>query len=446
MNTLLLVDSIRRNWIALACTVAGGFMVWAAGPQFSTGAMLAASMGITQFLGPWVLAQMVAPREVLHLPMSQQEIWRTKWAVGTFVCVSAMTIGKMFGLVVPGAADFDTLTLSIALDLLYSAAGTGLLFVLPAGVVPRARLLLAVMVCLIGPILPFAFRHRLPAHWNEVGVLSILLAVLGTALAFLAYKSTPAQVSVQSAAETRAMLRAKRRLAPSIFDGVTGLPRLLLKAWVSIAAMQLGIVIIVPVVMYGFNLFTGEPGSSFGDAAAEFGFLPFGAQAGRPNLVLFWIFGNAGMLSIGEVMRHLRTLPISTRQLLGLLFALSVIAWTNGWLVLAALHFAVTGTTPSDWLIHVLVAFFGIDALLRAFQLRWRNPLWLFFGLMAIGLPILFVLLRLPVQPEVLAGGIGVVGLLASILINKNTLTTRNQIYARLPRRGPFGNEIPGMQ
>src|SRR6187455_1060948 len=102
MNRLLLVDSLRRNWIALVIQagLAGTIWIAAGASLISTGTAIAASMALAQLSGPGLAIRMVAPREVLILPMSKTEIWRTRFWFSTAVVVCAVASGKLLGFAV----------------------------------------------------------------------------------------------------------------------------------------------------------------------------------------------------------------------------------------------------------------------------------------------------------------------------------------------------------
>lgn len=446
MSRLLLLDAIRRNWKFLLVTVPLGMMVWLAAGAFAEAQILAASMAIAEFAGPLMAAQFVAPREVRHLPLSRHEIWRTKYCYGNVVVVFAITCGKAAAMGLAPTPGFEALTLSFVFDVLFAAVGSLLFLAMPVVMTPVPTVLVG-LAFLATPFLPFALVNELPTRWSEIGVTEAMVMVAALGLAVAGYLRTPRTSVPPSAAATRAAFRARRRLSPSILDRVTGPRRLALKVWLSALGTQAGIIVLIPFLFWMFAILVGD-GSELRAELWDIGFLPFDtSMAGRPskfNMMIVWVFGTGPTLLVGELLRQLRTLPMSTTTLLRVLLGISVLTWINGWLVLVLFHLVATGGPPSTLQLPLLLTMIGGDALLRSLQLRWRNPPWFFFGVIVVGTPIVYILRAVPISATVLFLGLGVVFTLASVAINKETLTKHNKVYARMPRRSPFGTEVPG--
>src|SRR5689334_24960773 len=99
MNRRLLIDGIRRSssFLAVEALIAGAIWLAASAGIMSVGAAMASSMALAQLFGPGMAIRQIAPREVLALPMSRLEIWRTRFWFSSAVVVSVATIGKLVG-------------------------------------------------------------------------------------------------------------------------------------------------------------------------------------------------------------------------------------------------------------------------------------------------------------------------------------------------------------
>jgi hypothetical protein len=451
MNRRLLIDSLRRNWVSLLIKAGFGTLIWiaAGGGLVSTGTAIAASMALAQLAGPGLAIRLVAPREVLILPMSRQEIWRTRFLYGIAVVAIATTSGKLLGLWISEwlrmhAPGLGTIAMSGVLDVVYAAVGTWVVwlsFVSP----DRSKILFAagVIALLLSPFLPFTVADRLPTALAQLNVTSLALLVAGLAIGALSYFSTPRLVAAPSPTAARAALKSRRRGIWPEFDRLTGLKRLVLKAWAGSIAVQVGTIVSIPIVLLVTDWLIGDPSESWLDYARHMGLLPFELSDRSPNWVMCWIFASVGSESTGAMLRHLRTLPFSTRALTSVLMSVSFTTWTSAWLVLAAFHVLTTGGPPQTWQLPWFAGFVGLDCFFRAFQLRWRrSPLSIGAALLLVA-PVVFIVSRLPVSADVLFLASSGAALLLAAVLNHHTLTTNRAAYARMPRRTAFGTELP---
>ena len=448
VNRLLLIDSFRRNPLALLIQAGIGAAIWiAAGAGlFTTGTALAASMALAQLSGPGLAVRMVAPREVLILPMSRTEIWRTRFCFSTAVVVCAVTTGKLLGLAAshswqqPGPG-LETIALSTVFDVVYASAFTWMFFVVP--VQRPALMTFGVIVFMLSPFMPFVLSDRLPTIWSELTATSIGFIVAGSALGLLAFLGTPTVVTAPSPVAGRAALKARGGGWLPEFPRVVGLNRLLLKVWMMAAATQVGTMIVMPLGIWLFNGFAG-PWSDWISSARDLGFLPFDPQANRMNVVWIWIFASVGNETIMNSLRLLRSLPLTARALTVLLLSSSFITWINAWIVLGLVHLAVFGEVPADWRISLLVGYLGGDCLMRSLQLRWNTRFWAVILILALVFPVALLGRELDWSLDLVLLILGPAALIFAAWLSHRALRTHRDAYIRKPQHGPFGTEHAG--
>jgi len=209
--------------------------------------------------------------------------------------------------------------------------------------------------------------------------------------------------------------------------------------------MQVGIPLLLIGSMAVFNsvLHGGTAGPLV--ELRDFGLLPFehNAPFGKPStLIMLYFLGGAGLIwpsgmtgyqdVLRLMLRHLRTLPLSTRTLNALLLTLPIVSWINLWLVMLLLHVAV-GAGPigslrlADWL-----AMFGIDAVIRAMYHRWRSYFTTSFLLIALFVTLLIVTKFASGSLQTIALAVGAVALVAAWAINDDTLRRSRTAYSKV--------------
>jgi hypothetical protein len=445
---MLLVDSLRRNWIALVIQAGVAAAIWiAAGAGLiSTGTAISASMALAQLSGPGLTIRMVAPREVLILPMSKAEIWRTRLWFSTAAVVCAVASGKLLAFAVSPlwlqpAPGLETIALSTVLDVAYASVFTWMFFVVPSQ--RPALMAIGVAVFLLSPFVPFVLADRLPTAWNELTVTSLSLIAAGAVAGVLAYAGTPLIVTAPSPTAGRAALKARGRGWLPEFPQVVGLNRLLVKVWITAVAIQVGTIVVMPLVMQLISGMFGGPFDDFPDSAREFGLLPFAPDANRMNGVWIWVFANVGNEAMRSMLRHLRSLPFRAWTLTAVLMSGPLISWINAWIVLGLFHVVVFGQLPHDWRLPLFIGYLSCDCLVRSVQLRWDTR-WGFPIIMFVVLPIAVAANRLGLPADPLLLGLGSLAIVAAAWLHHAGLTSNRAAYARKPQRGPFGVEAPG--
>ena len=471
MNSLLFIDYVRRHrWMLAslgAITAAAWFMALIDSAAFVQGAM-SASIAIATITGLFV-AKGLTPMEVQVLPISRREISRTLWWAAAVLPVGVMTTGKVAGWAVAAFgrqvhAGPEAIWLSAAMD--FVSIGIILCSIPLVQLVSRsirsprwqAAAGLGIMLpVLTGPFVPFFVRDLMPLTWSDLGPFSLTLIAAGALCTALAYVVRPQlMIGANRHAIAGAMASQRRSGFWLRLDRLTGLRRMVFQVWRTATTSQVLTPALIAVMSYAIAaLFEGgkSPWQDDGwlGAFREFGFMPFEAEWEPARILMLFMLGSfafriePGMTGTGVLtsMRHLRTLPLSTRQLNGILLGLTLMVWLNAWLVLAGYHWVVTREPLASFRLVGFLGLFGLDCLNKAMQLRYGTkgliniPTFVVLGLVLLAA----VRTGLPFEPTFMM--LGVAGLVAAWFVNQHTLTTRRKIYT--PQRyRPFGMEIPG--
>jgi len=471
VNSLLFADYVRRHrWVLASLgmiTATGWFMALIDSAAFVQGAM-AVSIAVATMAGLFATKDL-APMEVQVLPISRREISRTLWWVSTVLTVGIMTTGKVIGWAIaafgpPVAVGPETIWLSAAMD--FVSTGTILCWMPLVQLVSTSissyrwqtvATLAITFPVLAAPFVPFFLRDHMPLAWGGLGPVSAALIATGALCTALAYVVRPQlMIGGNRHAIAGAMASQRRSGFWLQLDRLTGLRRMAFQVWRTATTSQvLTPVLIALTAQATAGLFEGP--SSTWEAAGwpgslrEFGFMPFEAVWEPARILMLFMLGSfafrmePGMTGTGVLtsMRHLRTLPLTTRRLNSLLLGLSLMVWVNGWLILACYHWLVTGQPLASFRLAVFLGLFGLDCLNKAAQLRYGTKgLINIPAFMVLGF-ILLTAVRtgLPLEPTFLT--LGAAGLVGAWFVNQHTLTTRRKIYT--PQRyRPFGMEIPG--
>lgn len=470
MNSLLFGDYVRRHtWLFVSLgtiTAAAWFMALTDSAAFVQGAM-AASISIATMTGLFV-AKGLAPMEVQVLPISRREMSRTLWWASIVLPAGVMTTGKVIGSAVafgrPVHAGPEAIWLSAMMDFVSMGTMLSAMMLLQhvSSLISSYRWQAVVGLGITLPVLtaPFVlvFLHLMPLTWRDIGPAAATLIAVGAVCTALVYAASPQLTTGNRRMIASAMASQRRSGFWLRLDRVTGLRRMVFQVWRSATTSQILTPALIALMGFGTTgLFEGDQGPWEGTGwmagLREFGFLPFEPGWEPSSILMLFMLGSfafafgmeSGVPGAGVLtsMRHIRTLPLSTRQLNGILLALSFMVWVNSWLVLAGYHWLVTGEPPASFRLAVFLGLFGLDCLNKAAQLRYgtrgviKIPAFVVLGL------VLMTAVRtgLPLQPTFLT--LGVAGLVAAWFVNQHTLTTRRKIYT--PQRyRPFGMEIPG--
>lgn len=473
MNRHLFGDHLRRNRSAIAGTAFVAAFVWlAAGSDVvSVQVAIAASLVLAYAAGPLLTFSALAPTEIQVLPISRRAIWRTGWWLSVVVAIGTTATGKVIGLETARlfggspTVQIGTVWLSSLLDL--AQAGPLLLLLsairatqgprvtrAPRGV--RIALTSAVLVLvLMSMVWPFLVVRFLPLQWTELSVATAAIILAGLGVTAGVYFLTPSRmVSPDRSAIRAAWRRPSRSLAPQ-FSGVTGLWRLALNIWKAATINQ----IVLPGIIIGMSIgvegFLDAGHTDWLSSARGFGFLPFAADAEHDNVVVLFMLGAAGLTWFSGtpefngsgvfrfMLRHLRTLPFSTRQLNGVLLAMPLVSWVNAWLLLALFHAIVLGQPLASWRVPEWIGMIGVDALIRAMQFRWRRPLWVAALVLPLFVADLLVIRLVPSAVSIFALAVGAIAFACAARLNHGTLTRSRLAYTPIRIDGAFARLYP---
>jgi hypothetical protein len=440
MLTLVAELATRRRWYVAfnLVAIAGLWWMWWALAENENALMpFGFTMGMAFMLGP-ALTLRYMPRPVWYLPLSRSQIWRAGWLFATAGATLVTTAGKLIAMLLhrgsePGGV--SSVALSSTYDFAYCGIGCA---VVALATRPRPsrtpwRQLSGVaagagdMIVPLASVFAFygiqALRLPLPLRWSDLTPVSggILIAALGLTAASYFHSPVPAR-AVAAAGSPRAD-KAPRRVDRA---GLSGLPRLLVHeyCWSLGVGAALGIGSLL-VVLIGAH--TRSPRELAAFLRTELLVLD-GASAGWPGggtepvtmLVLFACFAAALAARFSMMMRHLRVLPLGTRQLNALLLAWPLGIWSSVWMVFAALYSAVLGEFPHSFHLPVFVALAGSTALVRALSLRLSGAQnAIAFSALAVVVPLL---LLVPLPPAWALIVIGAGGLAAAIALNRAAL------------------------
>ncbi|HVL69858.1 MAG TPA: hypothetical protein VM364_21545 [Vicinamibacterales bacterium] len=446
----LIIDLARRNargaaGFGIALTVVWGIAALVEEP--SPGA-LGLSMGLAFGLGPFRLLWLV-PRPIWYLPVSRRDLWRSAWVMATAGAALLTTTAKLIAVAILGTTapyGVATLMLSSVYDFAYAGVGCGLV-ILATAPLPRqapwhqmSRLWKAVGEVALPLGLPVAalgaiYTDLLPMRWRDLDVASgsVLAAALAVTVGTYFHTPTPApRVPDGSILFTRAAAPGGRadtagRIPRLAFRRLTGVPRLLLHEYVwSIAIGAALAAASALVVLLAANAFDTE--EALADVTRALLLLPAGTDASRNGyafnavaLLIWYAFFVATLAARFPVMmRHLRVLPLSARQVNLLLVAWPVMIWLTVWIALLALRQAVAGEGLTWGHLALFAGMWGLSALVQSLTLRLRGPMRVFvFSAMAGVVPLL-TLLSSP-TPAAL-GALGLGGLGAAALLNHAAL------------------------
>jgi hypothetical protein len=293
---------------------------------------------------------------------------------------------------------------------------------------------------------PDLIFRSLPVRWHELNATTAGIVVLGLALTVLNYFVTPARVGMPNRHAIQAGWRSSKRRRPlPRFDRITGLGRLVFQTWKAAVVMQVGISLVVIGTMAAVNLVMHDEAAGWLPDLRDFGFLPFDSNptsAGPSSFFVLYFLGGAGLVwpfaMVGHqdvlqfMLRHLRTLPLSTRALNALMLTLPLVSWINLWLVLLVFHFAMSGGPIGSLRLAEWLALIGIDAVIRAMYLRWRSYLWPgIFGTSILVTSFIVTKFAFGALPA-LAASAGAVALFLAWALNRDTLTRSRLAYSRV--------------
>jgi hypothetical protein len=377
----LLMGLVRRNrggllmWIWLVPSTMNIFVK----EDLSVGWLMAGSMGLAFLLGAQT-GEGVGCREHRILPVTDRDLWVTKWLNATLVVPLFLLIVKGVGVAVTagGGKVFmqpETLLLSTLYDIVYAGAVVALpqliptltgaagrridRYSLPVGSPQRravASLTVTLVVILVplyfllGTVGPMLFARQLPARLADLSTTGTLLLVSGLVMSAAALIWTPprggappAQRAVSSVPATSAQAKAVDRLT-----GVLAVVWTHIKSTFVLTAVGMGLVM------------------------AAFPFLPpreFNARF-LAGLFLIFAFMGISMFSVwAPWMRRLKVLPLSVRQVTALIVLTPLVTWVEIWLMVLLVHAALGLPIHVELSPMAVLAYAGLCALSHALGL-----------------------------------------------------------------------------
>jgi hypothetical protein len=349
-------------------------------------------------------------RVVQMLPVSRRDIWRAKWVMATLGAATLTTAARALAILIaraigwaPSVAFTQLVVTWVSTFILGGVllatviwaprlpceprlvATTGVIRNLLTLVVWVLRnlltsgvwLLLAVFLIMGAIRLPGLLLRYLTMDWHGLTGWHGMATALALLVAIASYWHRP-----------RVHTRAGRpRETGSVWRG-TVIPRgtlsairlLVFENVVSVclsAAVLLGVIMAVMTVLQPFSEVVARIASKF--------------SSGGVTLFVF-----TGLASTTFNGRHLRTLPISTLRLTGLLLLPAPVFWLAGSTLISCVHLAVLGTLPRiDPSVLALVM--GVSAVSRPLYLQVRHPKGWLFLLALFPLSYLYLIQPLPV-------------------------------------------------
>ena len=403
--SLIVRDYVRRSKDELTLGGVLLALIWflagleAAPPSLALGLSLAAAA----LAGPFLAFGRMAPREVLLLPVSRRQIWLARMCVASAVAMPWAAAAQLAGLVAAMpfrdafAPKLSIVLLTAACVFLYTGAMMGLLPLL--ALAPRGRSVLArttigllfTVVTLLfasGIIWPILLRSWLPVEWTDLrGPAGVIVLAAAALTAWSWSFSPPIAPHAAPPVWSRAPAAGRRGVRRTLFDDrLRGVPKLLWRAGAGSLANVAALVLVLGCIRWAAAVLM-PPVESFTSSMIEFGLLPFSAAQPAGNVAFLFLLGFLALevLDTGltppkqdllrALIRHLRTLPLSTIEVVGIVVGRRILGWLSVWLCLLIVQAATFG--PPDTLrLPVFVALAGIDALVHAWKLRWRKTQW----------------------------------------------------------------------
>lgn len=458
--------------LALQALVTGVLWMSAALDATAYQTAIAVSLATVLIVGPLQILASFAPTEVQLLPVSKRDLWRTGWWLSAMVIPGISLGAKLAGFCLASVlgSGFQgvppTIWLSSLLDIAYAGAFLGTVPATHATAASRLKLLpkhvripvfaLGIATALLLFAWPLVAGTLLPTQWNQVSGATAAVLVLGLGLTLFGYFRSPSRLGTPNRAALRAGWQRPSRHWVTEFPRVSGIWRIALQTWKSAMLMQ----VMLPVLVIGSMIvvapFLDDKPDGWLDFARDSGFLPFNRLSEpheRWNLAFMYFMGSAGMawplamLGYNDVfqfmIRHLRSLPMSTRQLGASILAVPLVSWVNLYLLLAVIHVVVIGRSFESFRLAEFFALAGIDALVRAMYLRFRTYLWPgILGISALGAGFIVTKIAFgPIPPVSIS--IGILTFASAWSLNYYTLTRTRLVYTRTTVLSRFAAGLP---
>jgi hypothetical protein len=439
--------------------VVGAFLAlqWLILTALAPAAALGFSLVSAWVLGVFAGVTLFSSPAIGLLPIPRATLWRVQWLLSLVVATMGTTAAKLIAVGVAApfgrALDLPFLALSGCLDFLYNSvllaviAATGLAAGRPrtgAPIVKRSAQALGIVVTFMGCVWGFVLRPILPTSWAHVtdATAIVMGAALVVGLATFFYRP-PAHEPRPGF--VRREIRRRRGHPGSVRPGrLAGISRLIADDLWSTASMAALVPAIVAAGLFGMHTF--NPAARAGDAfeaVEEMGILPLRDDAAFAQCYFLLFLGFALINSrrfsgapdpVSPIMRQLRVLPVSARQLNALIVGRRLLGWVVVWLCLLVFHVVAFRVAPTTLRPDILLWVAGADALVYALFLCWMRWLPIFTFVMIFSLVATRLIDAFGADLAPLAGSaIGLACLAAAIWINHVTLNLRQEPYRPVP-------------
>lgn len=444
---LLILDLIRRG-APRALVFAGAHLLilWMFLQLGDPVRTFGVSMAAVFMLGPLTLLWF-GPRVVWYLPVSRRDLWRGGWLVATVGTTLLMAAVKLVALGAVRSPNYGLSTVLLSTVFDFACAGIGCALVIVATHPRPARSPWRQLAPVWQSLAEFAlfaglfamfyggqYTDVLPLRWSDLTLASgtvLVAALLVTVATYFHSPSPPARVETgplfMSASHPAFPGDAHRHAPPREAGGLSGLSMLLVDEYLRALLFGGGLAAAsIVVVLAGAGIVDAE------EAVAELMraqiALLDGAAATRQSVglkalavVIWYAFFAAGMMArFPAMMRHLRVLPLSARQLNGMLVAWPAAIWVSMWACVFLARYAIAGHGLTSFHAALLVALCGMSALVLSCSLRLSGTSRILILAGASGV-VGFLPMLEPPPPAVLAA-LGVGALAAAAILNAQAL------------------------
>ena len=406
-------------------------------------------------LGPMAVIATMGLRELRHLPVTNRDLWRATWVVGTVVAAGVLLVAKTVSALLVAsfggspAVSAGTILLSTVYDFTWAGsvlplfpllghaghavAHRGTLAALCADAAPTAAVLAGFgLPILVGDALPTRIGEFTPA------TIGVLVAGLAIALGALAWTPERGVLAGERAQARRAVVLPGAATRARLIDRLTGISRVAVPYLLTVFALPVGVCLAL--AAYGVS-----------SGTAPWWFVPHAptvfdpADTGDRGLTYFVLLPCAVVTMLGlwtPWARLLKVLPLSVRQINALLLLTPFAAWMILWLLGWAAYAFAYGTPPTSR-VDLAFGLAGIGALAHAALLRFQGStaaVWVFVSIGGLMPLLLKVGVREGTDPQIVFAMIGAIALCTAAFVNHHTLT-RSTSSSRAYQRPqpPFG-------
>ena len=336
MLARLVFDHIQRNWrgSALAGLIVALSMLAHASSSADGLGPATIALGAALFIGPIAAMNLMTQRELRHLPVTNQDLWRLTWTIATVFSSSVVLVSGLVGtLIVGGLGGRSQAAAELSLLFtIYTLSWTGVMLRLfvwtgyAINAMSGQRLIIRVAVTLAGTLAigsalmsPVLLGERLPTRFDALTPAAAAVLVFCLAISAGSFFWTP-----QRTISTEPSPPEAKRFSMSsvgqlhVLDRLTGVPRIVIPDF------------LLTLVIFGVGFAALQVFLSDSDELASL-------------MVMSGVF----MTMRGPWTawtRLLRVMPISIGQLNALLTLTPAVIWAVLWIIAGAIQ-TIVGTT-----------------------------------------------------------------------------------------------------